>query len=145
MTFLVRETSGLTDIGAIAVRESAGLSQIGEVWVRTTSGLQQVFGQFSLMGNTGFVSGTTSSHSSVRITTRTVTVSPKPSGPVDTVAWSFSDMDWTATTPNGLTTAFRSPLISPGESANTTATCTVTRGAATASFDVDAYAYNLGS
>ena len=143
MTFLVRESSGSTEIGEIGVREGAGLSPISEMWVRDASGLVQVFGSFSLTPSHTDVSGSTSSFSPIRINTTPVVVTVHPAGSVDSILWTI-DAAWQAISPTSLMTSFRSPELDYGDSASTTATCTVTRGTATAHIDVNAFCTNLG-
>lgn len=143
MSISVRDVSGLNEIGEVWIRDALGLSQIAEIWLRDASGLSQIFGAFSLVSS-GDSTGSTSSHGSLRVSTNTVTVTPKPSGSVTSVLWTIDDGTWDILSPTSLSTGFRSPPLGPGDSSVATATCTVTRGSQTAHVDVGVTAYNVG-
>lgn len=128
MTVNLRTPSGLKEIGAISLRTPVGLKEIAEVWLRTPTGLIQVFGAFSITSSTNFVDGSTSSHTAVSITTGPVTITVDPPGSVDSVVWDFADGGWSAVAPTSLSTRFRSPPVSPGDSTSTSINVTVTRG-----------------
>lgn len=145
----VREPLGVSAIGGVTVREPSGATIIGSIKGRDASNtLVTLFSAFGgggdLSASPPSVSGYTSSHAPQRINTTTVTITVA-SGTVDAVAWSFDDAGWEAINPTSLTTAFRSPVVGPGDTATTTAHCTVTRGAVDASVAVDLTCSNFGS
>ena len=144
MSLSVRDASGLSEIGEVWVRDGSGLSQIAEVWVRDPSGLSQVFGAFSLSASPQWAEGSVNSKASLRVSTNSVTVAPKPSGSVSSVSWLVDTDGWDVLNPTSLTTAFRSPPIDPGDSQTATATCTVTRGSQSAFVSIPLIASNFG-
>lgn len=143
MTIGVRTSTGLKDIGEVWLRTSGGLKQIGEVWLRTAAGLKQVFGAFSATASPDVVVGSTSSHGAVAVSTNATTVTPNPPGSA-TYSWGSGGSGWTVLNPSSATTAFRYSGLTPGDSQNTTFTCTVTRGALVAHADVTAQVDNYG-
>ena len=125
----VRTTSGLAEIGAVAVRTSAGLVTIGERWVRDASNnLVRVFSSaaaaFTAQASPDTVFGAASRPGSAAVYTNQASVTVSGGKAPYTYAWS-TDPSFNVTAPTAAATTFRAGVES-GDTLEADFFCTVT-------------------
>lgn len=148
---VLRDASGLNNIGAIFLRDASGLVEIGEVYLRESGGLVEVYsaagaGDAFTVDVPPNVYGYASSLSSVSVTTGIATATPTGGTAPYTYLWSGGDENWTITNPNSQSTAFRAASVPPADGFVTSFICTVTddNDSIVVSGSVSAEAYNFG-
>ena len=149
---IIRDTaSAAKTLAAISARDvSVALKTVTVVKMRDADNVLQTIGGgsfgYSATAAPTLVVGSGYSGSSIQVTTPYATVTVAGGVAPFTYSWTPVDMDWEAVSPDSAVTPFRSPMIPPGDTVETTFTCTVTdnNGASTVTNPVTARARNLG-
>ena len=149
----VRDSGGLTAIGAIKVREGGGLSVIANVRVRDAGGLGLVWTNAGAVMTATLVAvayGYGSSGAAIPIISENVTVEVVGGRAPFTYVWSkvgAPDADWTSSFQGTDTAKFRHIAVSPSSSETASFICTVTddNGQVVASNQCAVTVENLGS
>jgi hypothetical protein len=153
---VLREASGLTNIGALFLREASGIVEIGEVFLRESGGLVEVYSSIESGGGAFTVDvtpdsfGARVSSGAGAVTTSEVTATPSGGVAPYTYLWERTDADpadWTIISPTSQSTTFRAAAVGPEDTFNATFTCTVTdaNGSEVTSDEVAAQAVNYGT
>lgn len=150
----IRDTDGLSAIGAISARDAANvLSEIGLMAVRTVDGLFEVFSSasspFSVDVTPDSYGARVSDYPGPVVTSEVVATPTGGKAPY-TYLWQPTGAPvagWSIISPTSQATTFRLATVAPGDSESTTFNCTVTdaNGAAVVSADVTATATAYGT
>lgn len=124
----IRTSSGVQTIRNIRIRDSEGtLQRVQNAYVRDASGAsRKVYAAFQAAAAPSTVQGSGNSTANISITTAVASCTPSGGTAPYTYAWSTTDADFVANSPDTAATSFTGSGVGPSGLKNASFICTVT-------------------